>query len=340
LCNPDFEKTIILSNILNSNWRLDILEIDTTSKVAIVGAGFVGTTFAYSLLIRGLVSQIVIIDVNKERAEGEVMDLNHGLPFAHPVKIWSGDYSDCKDANIVVIAVDKGQRIEQSRLELAEGNFEIMKTIIPNITEHNKNCIFLVVSNPLDVMTYAVLKLSGFPKNRVIGSGTILDSARLRYLLGEHLQVDPRNVHAYVIGEHGDSEVPVWSLANVAGIRLKDYCPICKVPYSIEHFNGLFLNVKNAGYEIIKRKGRTNYAIALGLTRIVESILRDENAVLTVSCLLEDYHGVSDICLSVPAILGRSGVKEIIKLPLDEKEIADFKKSAGIIKHVADSLGL
>jgi len=314
--------------------------MNTAPKVAIIGAGFVGTTFAYSLLIHGLVSQIVIIDINKERAEGEVMDLNHGLSFAYPVKIWSGDYSDCKDADIVVIAVDKGQKIEQSRLELAEGNFEIMKQIIPKITEYNKNCIFLVVTNPLDVMTYAVLKLSGFPKNRVIGSGTILDSARLRYLLGEHLQVDPRNVHAYIIGEHGDSEVPVWSLANVAGIRLKDYCPICKVPYSLEHFNGLFLKVRNAGYEIIKRKGRTNYAIALGLTRIVESILRDENAILTVSCFLEDYHGVSDICLSVPAVLGRSGVKEIIKLPLEEKEVADFQKSAAIIKGTADSLGL
>lgn len=317
-----------------------MLEMNAAPKVAIIGAGFVGTTFAYSLLIHGLVSQIVIIDINKEKAEGEVMDLNHGLPFAYPVKIWSGDYSDCKGADVVVISVDKGQKIGQSRLELAEGNFEIMKQIIPKITEYNKRCILLVVTNPLDVMTYAALKLSGFPKNRVLGSGTVLDTARLRYLLGEYLQVDPRNVHAYVIGEHGDSEVPVWSLANVAGIRLKDYCPICNVKYSPEHFNGLFLKVRNAAYEIIKRKGHTNYAVALGLTKTVESILRDENAVLTVSCLLEDYHGVSEICLSVPAILGRTGVKEIIKLQLEEKEIADFQKSAAIIKRVADSLGL
>lgn len=307
-------------------------------KVAIVGAGFVGSTLAYSLVIHGLVSQIVIIDINRERAEGEVMDLNHGLPFAYPVKMWSGDYPDCKDADIVVIAVDKGQKIEKSRLELARGNFEIMKQIVPRIREYNKNCILLVVTNPLDVMTYAALRLSGSPKNRVIGSGTILDSARLRYLLGEHLQVDPRNVHAYIIGEHGDSEVPVWSLANVAGIRLKDYCPMCNVKYSLEHFDGLFLKVRDAGYEIIKRKGRTHFAVALGLTRIIESILRDENAVLTVSCLLEDYHGVSDICLSVPAILGRSGIKGIIKLPLEQKEIEDFQKSAALIKQVADVL--
>ena len=309
-------------------------------KIVIVGAGFVGTSFAYSLLIRGLTSQIVFIDIDKERAEGEVMDLNHGMPFAYPTKIWAGDYPDCKNADIVVIAVGKGQRIEQSRLELAEGNFQILKQVIPSITRYNKECILLVVSNPLDVMTYAALKLSGLPKNHVIGSGTILDTARLRYLLSEHLQVDPRNVHAYIIGEHGDSEVPVWSLANVAGIRLKDYCPICKVPYNLDDFNKLFSKVRNAAYEIIKRKGRTFYAVALGMTKIVESILRNENAVLTVSCLLENYHGVSDICLSVPVVLNRNGVKEVIKLPLDEKEKADFQKSATIIKNVAHSLRL
>lgn len=309
-------------------------------KVAIVGAGFVGTTLAYALLIHGTASQIVVIDINKEKAEGEVMDLNHGLPFAHPVRIWAGDYSDCKDADIVVIAVDVGKKIEASRLELAESNYRILKDVIPKITTCNSNCILLVVTNPLDVMTYAALKLSGFPKNRVIGSGTVLDSARLRYLLSEHLQVDPRNVHAYIIGEHGDSEVPVWSVANVAGIRLKDYCPICKVAYNQEHFNNFFLQVKNAAYEIIKRKGHTNYAVGLSLAKIVETIIRDENSVLTVSCFLEDYHDVSDICLSVPAILNRNGIREILKIPLDTEEIEAFQKSAAIIKNVANSLGI
>jgi L-lactate dehydrogenase len=309
-------------------------------KIVIVGAGFVGTSFAYSLLIRGLATQIVIIDINKDRAQGEAMDLNHGLPFAYPTKIWAGDYPDCKDADIVVIAVDKGQKIEQSRLELAEGNYQVLKQIVPNVARYNKDCILLVVTNPLDVMTYAAFKLSGFPKNHVIGSGTVLDTARLRYLLGEYLQVDPRNVHAYIIGEHGDSEVPVWSLANVAGIRLKEYCPLCNVPYNSDDFNELFLKVRNAGYEIMKLKGRTFYAVALGMTKIVESILRNENAILTVSCFLEDYHGVSDICLSVPVVLNRDGIKEVIKLPLKQKEIADFQKSAAIIKNVASSLGL
>ena len=309
-------------------------------KIVIVGAGAVGSTFAYSLLIRGLAAQIAIVDINKDRAEGEAMDLNHGLSFAYPTRIWAGDYSDCKDADIVVIAVDKGQKIEQSRLELAQGNFQIMKELIPNITEYNKDCILLVVTNPLDVMTYAALKLSGFPKSRVIGSGTALDTARLRYLLGEYLQVDPRNVHAYIIGEHGDSEVPVWSLANVAGIKLRDYCPICKVPYNVEDFDRLFLKVRNAGYDIIKRKGRTFYAVALAMTKIVESILRNENAVLTVSSYLHEYHGVSNICLSVPTVLNRNGVRETLEIPLDQKEIKDFQESAAIIKNVADSLGL
>lgn len=309
-------------------------------KIAVIGAGFVGTTCAYSLLIQGLASQIAIVDIDKQRAEGEAMDLNHGVPFAHPVKIWSGDYSDCEDADIVIITADKGQRLEHSRLDLAKGNYDLMKQIVPNIIKYNKDCILLVVTNPLDVMTYAALKLSGFPKNRVIGSGTALDSARLRFLLSEDLQIDPRNVHAYIIGEHGDSEVPVWSLANIAGIRLKEYCPICKVPYDQKHFDELFLKVKNSGYEIAKRKGHTNYAVALAVSRIAQSILRNENALVTVSTFLEDYHGVNDICLSVPAVLNRTGVKETIKLPLEDGEISDFRASASLIRKVIDSLQL
>jgi L-lactate dehydrogenase len=307
-------------------------------KIGIIGSGAVGTTFAYSLLISGLSSQIVLVDVNKQRAEGEAMDLSHGVPFASPTKIWAGEYSDLEDADIVVIAVDKGQRMKQSRLELASGNYELFKEIVPSIVKYSRDCVLLVVTNPLDVMTYAALKLSGFPKSRVIGSGTALDTARLRFLLGDYLRIDPRNVHAYIIGEHGDTEVPVWSLANVAGIRLKDYCPLCGVDYDVEEFNKLFLRVRNAGYEIIERKGRTNYAVALALTKIVQSILRDENAILTVSTFLGDYHGVRNICLSVPVVLGRDGVREIIKLPLDQREVLDFQKSAEIITKVTDSL--
>jgi L-lactate dehydrogenase len=310
------------------------------SKVAIVGAGFVGTTFAYSLLIRGLVSQIVLIDSDKDRVEGEAMDLSHGLSFVEPAEIRAGEYSDCENADVVVITAGGARKSGQSRLDLAAENFAMMRQVVSKITEYNKKCILLVVTNPLDVMTYAALKLSGLSSTKVIGSGTMLDTARLRYSLGQYLEVDTRNIHAYVIGEHGDSEVPVWSLANVAGIRLKDYCPLCKRPYDNELFNELFLKVRNAGAEIIKKKGRTNYSIGLSLTKIVESIIRNENSILTVSCYLENYHGVSDVCLSVPAVVNRDGLKEIIALPLDEKEKAEFQKSAEIVKETNKSLGL
>jgi len=309
-------------------------------KVAVIGAGFVGSSFAYSLMIHGTVSEIVLIDIDRERAEGEAMDLNHGLSFVRPAKIWAGDYSDCEGADIVVIAAGLAQKPSESRLTLVNRNVEIFRQIIPKIKEYNKECILLVVTNPVDVMTYVTLKLSGFPSNRVIGSGTILDTSRLRYLLGEYLRVDPRNVHAYIIGEHGDSEVPVWSLANVAGTRLKDYCPICGKKYDETYLNTIFEQVKNAAYKIIELKGRTHYAIGLGLTRIVESIIRDENAVLTVSSLLQDYYGVSDICISVPTIVNRKGVREVLKLPLEEEEIKKFQNSASILKNITQSPNL
>jgi len=308
------------------------------SKVAIVGAGFVGSTFAYSLMIRGIVSEIVLIDIDKKRTEGEVMDLNHGLSFVRPVKIWAGDYPDCENSDIVVVSAGIAQKPGESRLALAKKNFDIMKQIVPSVTRYNSDCIFVVTTNPVDVMTCAVLKLSGFPASRVIGSGTILDTSRFRFLLGEHLRVDPRNVHAYIIGEHGDSEVPVWSLANVAGTKLRDYCPFCGEKYDHEYFDGIFEKVKNAAYEIIELKGRTYYAIGLGLTRIVESIVRDENAILTVSSSLDDYYGVSDICLSVPCLINRNGIAGVLKLPLDEKEIKAFQKSAKIVKDVVSSM--
>ncbi len=309
-------------------------------KIAVIGIGFVGSSFAYSLMIHGTVSEIVLIDIDRKRAEGEAMDLNHGLSFVQPARIWSGDYPDCKGADIVVITAGLAQKPGESRLKLADRNVEIFRQIIPKIKEYNKECVLLVATNPVDIMTYASLKLSGFPSSRVIGSGTILDTSRLRYLLAEYLRVDPRNVHAYIIGEHGDSEVPVWSLANVAGTRLKDYCPVCGQKYDQQYLNTIFEQTKNAAYKIIELKGRTYYAIGLGLTRIVESIIRDENAVLTVSNLLQDYYGVSDICLSVPTIVNRNGVREVLKLPLEEEEIEKFQNSASILKNITQSLNL
>lgn len=309
-------------------------------KIALIGIGFVGSSFAYSLMIHGTVSEIVLIDIDRKRAEGEAMDLNHGLSFVQPARIWAGDYADCEGADIVVITAGLAQKPGESRLKLVDRNIEIFRQIIPKIKEYNKKCILLVATNPVDIMTYASLKLSGFPSSRVIGSGTILDTSRLRYLLAEYLRVDPRNVHAYIIGEHGDSEVPVWSLANVAGTRLKDCCPICGQEYDELHLNTMFEQAKTAAYKIIELKGRTYYAIGLGLTRIVESIIRDENAVLTISSFLQDYYGVSDICLSVPTIVNRNGVREVLKLPLEEEEIKQFQNSASTLRNITQSLSL
>ena len=291
-------------------------------------------------MIHGTVSEIVLIDVDRKRAEGEAMDLNHCVSFVQPVRVWAGDYQDCEGADIVVLTAGLAQKPGESRLDLVTSNVEIFRQIIPKIKEYNSTGILLVATNPVDLMTYAALKLSGFPVGRVIGSGTILDTSRLRYLLGEHLRVDARNVHAYIIGEHGDSEVPAWSLASVGGARLKDYGAVLGKGLDEAYLNGLFEDVKDAAYKIIELKGRTYYAIGLGLTRIVESIIRDENAILTVSSLLHDYYGVDDVCLSVPTIVNRSGVREVLKLPLTEEEITKLQSSASTLKGILKSLTL
>jgi L-lactate dehydrogenase len=310
------------------------------AKVAVVGVGSVGASFAYSLMIHGLVSEISLIDANAKKAKGEAMDLEHGLPFVQPARINAGDYGECADADIVVVAAGAAQKPGESRLNLVERNAAIFKQVIPKVKEHNDRCILLIATNPVDIMTYVSLKLSGFPPNRVIGSGTILDTSRLRSLLGEHFHIDSRNVHAYIIGEHGDSEVPVWSAASIAGVNLKEYYPICGMQYDKQYLNGIFKQVKNAAYKIINLKGATYYAIGLGLTRIVESIIRDENAILTVSSLLQDYHGVSGVCLSVPSIVNKDGVEQTIKLPLEDGEIKMFQKSATIMKKLIQSLDI
>ncbi len=312
--------------------------VSHAAKIAIVGVGSVGSSFAYSLMIRGFASEIVLIDANKKKAQGEAMDLEHGLPFVLPTKISAGEYSDCASADIVVLTAGSAQKPGESRLNLVDKNVSIFKQIIPEIKKYNQYCILLVATNPVDIMTYASLKLSSFPPNRVIGSGTILDTSRLRSLLGEHFGIDSRNVHAYIIGEHGDSEVPVWSSANIAGIRLKEYCPICGRKYEQPYLDKIFEQVKNAAYKIIEFKGSTYYAIGLGLTRIVESIVRDENTILTVSSLLQDYYGLSDVCLSVPTIVNKSGISKTIKLPLEDTEIKLLQNSASVLKQVIQSL--
>ncbi len=275
-----------------------------TTKVAIIGCGNVGSTFAFSLMISGLAREIVLIDRDTERAHGECMDLGHGLSFVPPVSIYAGSYEACKNADIVVITAGSRQRPDQTRLDLVKTNVDMFKDVIPQITTHAKDAILLVVSNPMDILTYATLKISGFPARRVIGSGTVLDSSRFRFLISEHCHVDSRNIHAYIIGEHGDSELAVWSHANIGGMVLSEYCPVCNADCNYkEELGGIFEKVKNSAYQIIKRKGATYYAIALALTKIVGAILRDENSVLPVSTLIHDYYGIEDVCLGMPAVV-------------------------------------
>lgn len=306
-------------------------------KVAIVGSGFVGSTTAYTLMLSGLVSEIILVDVNKDKAEGEVMDMNHGMPFVRPVRIYSGEYSDCTDSEIVIITAGAGQKPGETRLDLVHKNAAIFKSIISEITKYNKDCILLVVTNPVDILTYVTLKKSGFPKNKVIGSGTVLDTARFRYLLGEHVSVDSRNVHAYIIGEHGDTEVPAWSITNIAGIPMDNYCGTFNQCDSMSKLT-IYENVKNAAYKIIERKGATYYAIALAVRRIVEAILRDENSILTVSSLIEGHYGLSDVVLSLPTVVNKNGIDRIIDLPLNESEQDALIKSGNSLKEVIKEL--
>ena len=309
-------------------------------KIAIVGVGNVGATFAYALLGSGLASQIVLIDNNQARAEGEAMDLNHAVPLTHSTSIRAGTYADCAGAAIVVITAGTAQKPGETRLDLVKRNYAIFQTIIPQIVQANPDGILLIAANPLDVLSYAAMKLSGFPANRVIGSGTILDTARFRYLLSQHAGVDPRSVHAYIIGEHGDSEVPVWSLANIAGMNLTEYCKMNCESYDESAYKKIFENTRDAAYHIIERKGATFYGIGMGLVRICEAILRGQHTVLSVSTLIDDYYGINNVYLSLPCVIGHDGVKKFMRLPLDEKEIAGLQKSAAILKDTLHSIDL
>jgi L-lactate dehydrogenase len=309
-------------------------------RVVIIGAGNVGATFAYALLFRGLAAEIVLIDANHARAEGEAMDLNHAEPFTYPTRVWAGDYGDCAGAAIVVITAGAGQRPGETRLDLVKKNADIFEKIVPEVARRNPDGILLVATNPVDVLTQVSQKLSGLPPNRVIGSGTILDTARFRYLLGEHFGVEPRSVHAYIIGEHGDSEVPVWSLANIAGLRLADYAELNGIAHDQSLLDDLFRRTRDAAYHIIERKGATFYAVAAGLMRIVEAILRDQHTVLSVSSLILDYYGINDLCLSLPTVVGRNGIERVLRLQLSETEQRALQHSAEVLRKTANTLGL
>ncbi len=312
-------------------------------KISIIGCGNVGMRYAYGLVMNGLARQIVLFDRDRKRLEGEVLDLSHTAPYVSPVEIIAGDYPDTKDSDLVVITAGKKQSPGQSRIDLVKDNVEIFKMIIPEIVKYSPDAILLVVSNPVDILSYAAYKFSSKLAPTVIGSGTVLDTARFRFLLAKHCNIDPHNVHAYILGEHGDSEFPVWSKAMIGGILFKEYCPMCnryKSCSTNEMLNKIFLEVKNSAYEIIEKKGETSYGIGLALVRITRAILHDENAILPVSSLIEGYLGIKDIYLSLPAIVNNNGVKQVLGIKLNPEEEQSFKNSALAIKKVIKEVGL
>ncbi|NLX13356.1 MAG: L-lactate dehydrogenase [Phycisphaerales bacterium] len=311
-----------------------------TGKVVIVGAGAVGSTFAYAMQLRGAARQIVLIDRNRELAEAEASDLSHGALFAPPVEITAGDYPDCADADLVAICAGSAQKPGQSRMELVSTNVGICKTIVRQVVEHTSKATILIVTNPVDVLTYAAIKYSGLPTNQVIGSGTVLDSARLRYMLSRHCRVDARNIHGYVLGEHGDSEMVAWSAVTIGGMAIGKYCPACPRHCPPLEQEQLAAQVRDSAYHIIEAKGATNYAVGQAMTHIATAILRNENSVLTVSTLLNGEYGLHDVCLSVPVIINRSGVERILNLQLTEPELQALQASAEAIKNVQREVGL
>jgi L-lactate dehydrogenase len=309
-------------------------------KITIIGAGFVGSTSAFALMARGIAKEIVIIDTNEKKAEGEAMDMMHGVPFVKPVSVYSGDYSQCEGSGIIVITAGANQKVGETRMDLVNKNVAIFKNIIGEILKYNKDAILLVVTNPVDILTYVTYKLSGFPRERVIGSGTVLDTARFRSLIASHVGVDARNVHGYILGEHGDTEVAVMSLTNIAGIPVEEYCRSCVENCTGKHLEFIVDEVKNAAYQIIERKGATYYAVALGVARIVEAMIRDENSILTVSTFIDGENGFNDVCFSLPTVIGMDGRKKLLNLNLTSEEYDKLTKSQNALKDVLQKIDI
>lgn len=299
------------------------------TRIVVIGVGAVGSTTAYTLLLRSRMDELVLIDANKEKAIGDALDMNHGLPFLGKAKVWAGSYEDCAEADIIIITAGVPQKPGESRVDLLKRNVAIFETITNEVLKYSKDGILLIASNPVDIMSYFTWKKSGWPVQRVIGSGTLLDSARFRYLISHKLNIDSRSVHAHIIGEHGDSELPLWSLANIAG---------SEISLSEDEKQELFVNTRDAAYRIIEAKGATYYAIALALDRICTAILKNESTVLNVSTLLTNYHGISEVYLGVPCIVDRSGVREILPLQITEEEKLLLNKSADKLKGLIKSI--
>ena len=303
-------------------------------KVVVIGAGSVGTTYIYALLQTGLATEIALVDIDAHRVEGEVMDLSHGLPFVPPVAVRAGDYSDCADAHLTVITAGAKQTPGQSRTELIRKNADIVEAICTQIANQRPPGVVLMVTNPVDTLTQLAAGYLTLPRGKVIGSGTVLDSARFKYLLSRHCAVDARNVHAYILGEHGDSEVPAWSMTHIAGIPIREYCQICHVCDYRKHHQEIAEQVRDSAYHIIDYKGSTYYGIGLSLLRISQAILRNEQSVLTVSTHLQGEYGLHDICLSVPCVVGQDGAERIIDARLESQELVQLQHSAKILRDV------
>ena len=310
-------------------------------KITIIGAGAVGSTTAYTLMLSGLVSEIVLIDKDKDRAEGNALDMNHGISFVSPVKIIAGDYSDIKGSDMVIITAGANQEPGEKRTDLLKRNAKITESIIENVLKYcHDDTIILMVTNPVDILTYIAYKISGFSRNHIIGSGTVLDTSRLKYLLGEHTNIDVRNVHTSIIGEHGDSEVAAWSNTSVAGMSISNFCVSSQFCDSSDiSTKSFYETVKNSAYEIIEKKGATFYAIALAVKRIVESIIGNEKSILTVSSMLDGQYGISDMCLAVPTIVSNEGAEKIIEIELDDSEMQGLRQSADKLKDLASQIG-
>ena len=311
------------------------------TKLAIVGAGAVGSTLAFAAAERGVAREIVLQDIAKERVEAEVLDMQHGSSFFPTVSIdGSDDPEVCRDADMVVITAGARQKPGQSRLDLAGATINIMKSIIPNMVKVAPNAIYMLITNPVDVVTHVSMKISGLPSNQMFGSGTNLDSARLRFLIAQQTGVNVKNVHAYIAGEHGDSEVPLWASATIGGVPMCDWQPLPgHAPLDADMREQIHQEVKNAAYKIINGKGATNYAIAMSGVDIIEAILNDANRILPVSSLLDDFHGISDVCMSVPTLLNREGVHSRINTPVSDRELAALKRSAETLKETAAQFG-
>jgi L-lactate dehydrogenase len=288
----------------------------------------------------GLFSEIAMIDADMEKAEGEAMDISHGIPFARHMRIYAGTYDDVKDAGIVIITAGANQKPGETRLDLVHKNVGIFKSIIPQITSRNFDGILLVVANPVDILTKVAQKLSGLPENRVIGSGTVLDTGRLKYRLSDHLQVDSKSIHAFIIGEHGDSEIVAWSSANVSGVPLSNFCEMRGHYEHREAENEIAEKVKNSAYDIIQRKRATYFGVAMAVKRICEVIVRNEEAILPVSTAMHGEHGIDDVVLSMPCVVGRNGIETQIPIVLSEEETAKLQESAKVLKEILDSLEL